>query len=183
MGATVGKAHGQEYAMKGGVGTFAVELQGEEPGQGPWVGAIAVANCLGDVVDPGSGEIIAGAYDRTRRAFMGPGNVAAFPTNTTLAVVATDALLDREGACKVAQMAQDGIARAVRPAHTMYDGDVVFVLSTGTRLVSKDRAAHLTAVGAAAAEMVAAAILRAVEAATTLGGCPGAQEVSVRAGS
>jgi len=194
-GATVGKMLGPEYAVKGGLGTYAVELPG--PGQaeagdrahgdgGPvLVGALAVVNALGDVVDPWSGRVVAGAYDRGAGRFVGPGarlTGAAAPgqsqagvcMNTTIAVVATNAILDKEGANKVAQMAQDGLARAVIPAHTMYDGDTVFCLCTAEKPLSGDRAADITAIGSLAAEALAAAVVRAVEAADTAGGCPAA---------
>ncbi len=215
LGATVGKMHGPDHAMKGGVGTWAAAIpasadgwreggSGRLPGGGAvLVGAIVVVNSLGDVVDPGSGMTIAGAFDRESRTFMraracpggpgpepgpGPGSVNAAsaplgPTqgarpmgNTTLAVVATNARLDKEGANKVAQMAHDGLARAIHPVHTMYDGDVVFALSTGDGVLTGDRAADITAIGAAAADVVAAAIVRAVKAARAVAGIPSARE-------
>jgi len=131
--------------MKGGLGTCVAELQMEPAGKAEpvLVGALVVVNSLGDVVDPWSGQIVAGAYDRSRKAFIGPGagqngmdagRVAGEAgMNTTVAVVATDASLDKEGANKVAQMAQNGLARAIIPAHTMYDGDTVFCLSTAEK--------------------------------------------------
>lgn len=105
------------------------------------------------------------------RAFRG------FGANTTLAVVATNAGLDKEGANKVAQMAHDGLARVIRPVHTMYDGDVVFALSTGDRPFTGNRAADITALGAAAADAVAVAVVRAVKAATAAGGVPAARDI------
>ena len=197
-GATVGKMLGPECAMKGGLGTYAVELPGlvqAEAGDrahgdgGPvLVGALAVVNALGDVVDPWSGRVVAGAYDRSAGQFVGPGarRTGATATgqgqtgacmNTTIAVVATNAILDKEGANKVAQMAQDGLARAVVPAHTMYDGDTVFCLSTAERPLSGDKAADITAIGSLAAEVLAAAVVRAVEAANTAGGCLAACDI------
>lgn len=198
-GATVGKMLGSEYAMKGGLGTYAVELAGlghAEAGDhahgdgGPvLVGALAVVNALGDVVDPWSGRVMAGAYDRGAGRFVGPGASRAWEiptgppqaracTNTTIAVVATNAILDKEGANKVAQMAQDGLARAVVPAHTMYDGDTVFCLSTAEKPLSGDKAADITAIGSLAAEVLAAAVVRAVEAACAAGGCPAARDIA-----
>lgn len=97
--------------------------------------------------------------------------------NTTVAVVATDAMLDKEGANKVAQMAQDGLARAIIPAHTMYDGDTVFCLSTGEKRLSGDRAADITAIGSLAAETLAAAVVRAVRAASSAGGYSAVRDI------
>lgn len=197
-GATVGKMLGPGYAMKGGLGTYAVELPGlgqSEAGvaadgdTGPvLVGALAVVNALGDVIDPWAGRVVAGAYDRRGGRFIGPGTCRTGATatgqgqagvcmNTTIAVVATNAILDKEGANKVAQMAQDGLARAIIPAHTMYDGDTVFCLSTAEKPLSGDRAADITAVGSMAAEALAAAVVRAAEAACATGGCPAARDI------
>lgn len=97
--------------------------------------------------------------------------------NTTIAVVTTDAVLDKEGANKVAQMAQDGLARAIIPAHTMYDGDTVFCLSTAEKPLSGDRAADITAIGSLAAQALAAAVVRAVRAASSVPGCPAASDI------
>lgn len=199
-GATVGKMMGPEYAMKGGLGTYVVELPGMgqlEAGAGAdgdgdggqvLVGALAVVNALGDVVDPWSAQVVAGAFDRGAGRFVGPGACRAGATaamqaqagacmNTTIAVVATNAILDKEGANKVAQMAQDGLARAIIPAHTMYDGDTVFCLCTAEKPLSGDRAADITAIGSLAAEALAAAVVRAVEAACAAGGCPAARDI------
>ncbi len=156
IGATVGKLLGQEKAMWGGLG-MASESVGDVT-----VGALAVVNALGSVVDPSSGRVVAGprGEDGTPldSAEILRGQVTfPFPTNTTLAVVATDAALTREQATKVAQMAQDGLARAIRPAHTMLDGDIVFALSVG------DKQLDVTALGAVAADVVAEAIVRAVQ--------------------
>ena len=197
-GATVGKMLGPEYAMKGGLGTYAVELPGsgqpeagvaaDEDGGPVLVGALAVVNALGDVIDPWAGRVAAGAYDRRDGRFIGPGACRTGATatgqgragvcmNTTIAVVATNAILDKEGANKVAQMAQDGLARAIIPAHTMYDGDTVFCLCTAEKPLSGDRAADITAIGSLAAEALAAAVVRAVEAACAAGGCPAARDI------
>jgi len=160
-GATVGKILGMSQAMKGGVGTCSQRLEDVV------VGALVVVNALGDVVDPFTGQILAGAQNPKGPGFL---NTSQFirqqafapplsTQNTTLAVVATNAQLTKEQANFVAKMAQDGIARAVRPAHTLYDGDIVFVLSTG------DRRCHPTVIGDVAAELVAQAIVLAVKAA------------------
>lgn len=167
-GATVGNLLGPLSAMKGGLGSASVRLGG-----GVTVGALAVANCLGDVVDPDTGEIVAGARSPdgtwldTAARFIEMGANLRFG-NTTLAVVATDAQLTQAQCTAVANMAQTGLARVVRPAHTLLDGDTIFALSTG------DKQADVSVVGTAAAEAVCRAILHAVGAARTLHGIPAA---------
>ena len=181
-GASVGKILGMVGAMKSGLGTASVEIGG-----GVIVGAIVAVNAFGDVVDPASGRILAGA----RPAKIGPlklGGEGPFANtmevmkslagrtifslassgNTAIAVVATNARFDKSQATKVAQMAQDGLARTVRPAHTMLDGDTVFALATG------QKRADVSIVGAYAAEVLAQAIVRAVRAAKPAGGLPAA---------
>jgi L-aminopeptidase/D-esterase-like protein len=162
-GATVGKILGHQYASAGGIGTASARVRG-----GATVGALVVVNAFGDVVDPGSGRILAGARnpaaagwrDTSRELTMadpsstGPGPFSGIQ-NTTLAVIATDASLTKAQAKRVASMAHDGMARAIRPVHTMFDGDTVFALSTGT--VKAD----ITTIGAAAADLLAQAIVRA----------------------
>ncbi|HEV8483710.1 MAG TPA: P1 family peptidase [Blastocatellia bacterium] len=158
-GATVGKILGQARASRGGVGTAALKLS-----SGVTVGVLVVVNAFGDIVDPESGRILAGArtlsgvgWLNTSRALEGAaqGISRTSPVeNTTLAVVATDASLTKAQARRVAVMAHDGMARAVRPVHTIFDGDTVFALSTG-RVV-----ADLTAIGPVAADLVARAIVR-----------------------
>jgi L-aminopeptidase/D-esterase-like protein len=159
-GATVGKILGMPHATKSGVGSACIEIV-----EGLFVGALAVVNALGDVIDPRSGAIIAGT--RSEDGFVDTlqimrqfhAEAAASASNTVIGVVATNAKLSKEEINKVAQMAQDGLARAVRPAHTMYDGDTIFALSTG------DVKADVNLIGAFAAEVFAAAIVRAVKAA------------------
>ena len=176
-GATVGKLFGLEWAMKGGLGTASVELGG-----GAIVAALVAVNAFGDVVDPSSGRILAGArqpgggFVNTALALQemafketvpGASEVpGTFPTNTTISVVATDARLTKAQATKLAQMAHDGLARAVRPAHTLFDGDTIFALSLG------EKEAPLNALGAAAAMAVEEAILRGIRAAEGVGGIP-----------
>lgn len=189
-GATVGKLFGLTHATKGGLGTMTIELAG-----GVRVSALVVVNAFGDVRDPQTGRIIAGARrapDAAEFADMaalmkagvsksGFGRPApplagqAPVPSTTLAVVATDARLDRAEVTKLAAMAQNGLARALSPVHTMFDGDVVFGLSLGTK------SADLNTLGTVAAEAVAAAIVRAVRAATSLGGVPALRDLSARA--
>ena len=174
-GATVGKTMGREHATKGGLGTASVNLDGLV------VGALAVVNALGDVVDPDTGRVLAGPRDDEGRCFLrsvdvlaGPreAQVASAPTNTTLAVVATNASLTKEQANKLAQVGHDGLALAVRPCHTMADGDVVFALATG----ESDEPVNMNRLCSAATRAVARAIVRAVETATGVGGVPSARE-------
>lgn len=167
-GATVGKLAGPQFATKGGLGSACLALDDEL-----WVGALVVVNALGNVVNPDTGGVLAGARAPEGgwlgSAAQSPGVVGEMPRigNTTLAVVATNAALDQAQCTAVAGMAHNGIARAVRPSHTLLDGDTVFVLSVG------DPEVDVTIVGAAAAEAVAQAIVRAVLAAETLHGIPG----------
>jgi L-aminopeptidase/D-esterase-like protein len=170
-GATVGKALGMKNAMKGGIGTFTVELPG-----GVMVSALVAVNAFGDILDPSTGRILAGARKSPdSREFI---NSTAWlkahgPTgglrreNTTLAVVATNARLDKLQAARVAQLCHHGFVRAVSPVHTSMDGDLSIALSCGGLQASVD------ALGAAAAEAVASAIVRAVRAARSMGGVPG----------
>jgi L-aminopeptidase/D-esterase-like protein len=159
-GATVGKILGMQNAAKSGVGSACVEIT-----DGLLVGAIAVVNALGDVIDPHTGEIIAGARSeegfadtlKVMQKFQASSSASA--NNTVIGVVATNAKLSKGEANKVAQMAQDGLARAVRPAHTMDDGDTIFALSTG------ERSADVSLIGAFAAEVLAEAIVRGAQAA------------------
>jgi L-aminopeptidase/D-esterase-like protein len=167
-GATVGKLFGMARAMKGGVGTFTLKAGNAT------VSALAAVNALGDIRDPATGKIIAGARQSAEsheftdtQAAMVKGAVGGFSrSNTTLVVVATDAKLSKTGATKLAQLAGLGIARAIYPVNTMSDGDLVFALSTG------EVGANIDTLGAAASEAVTQAILRAVRTATSLGGVP-----------
>ncbi len=149
-GATVGKAPGL-HAADGGIGSACAKLP-----DGASVGALVVVNSAGNVVDPATGEIVAGArneksghmVDVTPAWLQGPGDKRS-GTNTTIGVIAADAALSPVEADTVAAMAHDGIARAIRPSHTLYDGDTLFALSTGKRH------ADVNAVGIVAAELVA----------------------------
>jgi L-aminopeptidase/D-esterase-like protein len=176
-GATVGKLFGSSRAMKGGVGTSSIKLDGLT------VGALAVVNAVGDVFDPSTGKQVAGARTPDGKRLLNsmsaivrgeplPGMLSG--TSTTLAVVATDAVLTKAQATKVAQMAHDGLARSINPAHTALDGDTIFALSTGR----SSKPANLTLVGALAAEAVAQAILRAVRAAKGIPGFPGSNDLA-----
>ncbi|HEV2582034.1 MAG TPA: P1 family peptidase, partial [Ktedonobacteraceae bacterium] len=166
-GATVGKMAGPDSMMKGGLGSASLLLP-----DGTLVGAIVAVNALGDVIDPQTQQVVAGA-----RNPGGSGFLASSPFgNTTIAVVATSAALTKEQVNKVAQMAHNGLAQAIRPAHTMFDGDTVFALALGsssqTLQNSQLAAAFVSAIGAAAAITLARAIVKAVRHATTLHGIP-----------
>lgn len=181
MGCTVGKILGMSQAMKSGLGCATMEI-----GDGLLVGAIAAVNAFGDIIDPYQQRIIAGArapqlaplpygeegyFADTLRVMQSlAGKAPAMPPrqNTVIGVVVTNAQLNKEQANKVAQMAQDGLARTVKPAHTMWDGDTIFALATGPLQ------ADVNTIGAFAAEMVAQAILRAVHSARGLAGLPAA---------
>lgn len=160
-GATVGHLLGPDGAMRGGIGTAALRLPGDVV-----VGALAAVNAFGDIRDEATGAILAGArtpsgeFLDTARAFLEREGEIGFgrfmSTNTTLVVVATNAGLTKAEATRLAHLAQDGFARVISPAHTMVDGDIVFALSTGNAV------GDLPTLGAAAAEVVARAITRAV---------------------
>jgi L-aminopeptidase/D-esterase-like protein len=166
-GATVGKMAGPLLCMKGGLGSASMEL-----GDGTIVGAIVVVNALGDIVDPQTQNIIAGARNPTG------GFIAANPFgNTTIAIVATSAALTKEQINKVAQMAHNGLALAIRPAHTMFDGDTVFALSLKREQETAPEsanAAQVSMIGAAAATTLARAIVKAIRSANDLHGIPAA---------
>lgn len=168
-GATVGKLMGPASAMKGGVGTWAVSFP-----SGVVVGALAVVNAFGDILDDRTGTILAGARDRhtgrflnMTQALLSGRHAPGFATNTTLGVIATNVGLTKEQANKLAQLGHDGLARVVSPVHTMLDGDTIFALSIGAAK------ADFVALGAAAVEAVAEAVKRAVRLAKGVGGIPG----------
>lgn len=167
-GATVGKLLGPRYAMKGGLGTASQKI-----GKGIVVAAIVAVNALGDIVDPETGQILAGARKPVTGGFLNSmeamkGNLAQTilaPANTTIGVVATNARMNKEEANKLAQLACNGYAHVIRPT-TMFDGDAVFALSTG------QKRGDLSAIGAAGAEVMAQAIVCAVKEAESLHGIP-----------
>lgn len=198
-GATVGKIYGMGQAMKAGLGTASIDLGG-----GLIVGVIVAVNAFGDVIEPSTGQIIAGALKldvgATIAGALGLGERKSEPrvqsevphfadtlvalkslvgktimrfasqpsNNTVIGVIAVNADLNKEEVNKVAQMAHDGLARTVRPAHTMVDGDTLFALATG------GHKADVNTIGAYAAEAMARAIVRAVLAAQPVGGLPAA---------
>lgn len=173
-GATVGKMFGAEFAMKGGLGTASVGA-GKT---GLIVAALVAVNALGDVRDPKTGAIVAGARAADGKGFRdsmaqirdGYGVLSRESSrmNTTLGIVATNARLTKDQATKVAQMAHDGFARAINPTHTPADGDTIFALATGTLRSRADAGA----VGALAADRIAEAIVRAVMQAESIPGYP-----------
>jgi L-aminopeptidase/D-esterase-like protein len=175
-GATIGKP-GVGKPMKGGIGTSSIKLAG-----GITVGAVVVVNCVGNVFDPKSGRIIAGARTEDGRSFLDiiecyrsssevfrPGPLE----NTTIGVVATNAVLTKTQMTKVAQMAHDGLARAINPVHTAFDGDTIFAMATGTLQAYAD----VGVIGALAAEAVSEAILRGVMRAEGVPGYPGHRDI------
>jgi L-aminopeptidase/D-esterase-like protein len=180
-GATVGKLLGSSRAMRGGLGTASIRLE-----DGLIVAALVVVNAVGDVVDPTTGRIIAGArsedgnsIEGSMRAMMAGKLAPRAPSageNTTIGIVATNAALTKAQATKVAQMAHDGLARAIAPAHTPWDGDTIFALSLGRFAPG----AGVLAVGALAAEAVARAIVRGVRAARSIEGYPAAVDLPSR---
>jgi L-aminopeptidase/D-esterase-like protein len=175
-GATVGKSGGGAGPMKGGLGTSSIAVPA---GSGRLVvGAIVAVNAVGDVVDPNTGAVIAGVRaegggfaDARKLLRSGEAPPPKVGQNTTIGVVATNATLTKAQATKVAQMAQDGLARAIYPAHTMADGDVVFALATG-EIDNGD----VSRIGALAAAAMADAIVRAVKAAASIPGYPAARD-------
>jgi L-aminopeptidase/D-esterase-like protein len=177
LGATVGKALGPERAMKGGLGTAS-----ERADNGLIAGALAAVNAAGEIVDPESGRIIAGArrddgtieptLDGLREGRIWQPEVAE--QNTVLIVVATNAALTKEQANRLATVCHDGLARAVRPAHTPSDGDVVFALATGDQPLE---GADYRVLEAIATRAVERAIVRGVTTAETLNGYPSARDL------
>ena len=176
-GATVGKFFGSRSAMKSGLGTASLRV-GET---GIVVGAIAAVNAAGDVLDAHSKKVLAGARTedgsrfRDSAACIAQGALLTRPqehpghgANTTIAVVATNAVLTKAECTKVAQMAHDGLARSINPVHTAADGDTIFAAATGALRTRAD----VTTIGVAAAETVARAVRRAVLAASSIPGYP-----------
>lgn len=175
-GATVGKVFGMERAMKGGLGSYCVKV-GEL-----LVGAVVAVNCLGDVIDPASGKIIAGAMQVEPFSFLdgeagmisrlsGPRD--RFAGNTTIGVVITNANLTKAQATKVSSMAQDGYARTIRPAHTLVDGDTIFTVGVGGVEVDT------SVIGSLAAKVMEQAVLVAIREATGLAGFKSFQQVEL----
>jgi len=190
-GATVGKTGGPGRSMKAGIGSAAIALP-----NGLVVAALVAVNAVGDIIDPATGRVVAGVRNADGKGFADArvlvrsgalgrrdpdldrkkAGVDAAPSpgeNTTIGVVATNAVLTKVEATKVAQMAHDGYARAISPVHTSGDGDTIFALATGT-LAGEGNA---SLVGALAAEVMADAIVRAATQATGLPGIPAARDL------
>jgi L-aminopeptidase/D-esterase-like protein len=175
-GATVGKFGGYGRSMKAGIGSAAIALP-----DGLVVGAIVAVNASGDIVDPDTGRVLAGARDDKGtlldlRKMLRSGQPPArrqIGENTTIGVVATNARLTKADAHRMAIMADDGYARAIYPSHTAMDGDAIFSLATGRW----DGQAAVSTVGALAADVVAQAIVRAATQATGIAGLPAARDL------
>lgn len=168
-GATVGKLYGKDFCMKSGIGSYAVQI-GELK-----VGAVVAVNALGDIYDWKTGEKAAGLLAQDKKSFLALDQEMyrsyevvenRFTGNTTIGAIITNAKFDKSRLCKIAGMAHDGYARAIRPVHSSADGDSIYALSTGTI------AADLDMVGTLAAEVMAEAILRGVKSAEAAYGLP-----------
>jgi L-aminopeptidase/D-esterase-like protein len=167
-GATLGKLNGPDCAMKGGIGSASLCVHGVT------VAALVVCNALGDVVDPQTGKLLAGArvsadsrdlLDIVKAQLNGHSiSKPQAGSNTTIGVVATDAVLTKPQAHRLAQVAHDGLARSIRPVHTPMDGDTLFALGTGT----SGKAADMMLLSTLAAEVTAMAVVNAVLAAKDL---------------
>ena len=177
-GALVGKVFGLARAMRGGIGSASVTLDGIT------VGALIACNALGDVIDPDTGQVIAGARTADGRSLLNirqailagdsPRPLLA-GTNTTIGVIATDAILTKAQAHRLAQVAHDGLARSIRPAHTTLDGDTLFALATGTETGPVDLML-LTVMAAEATALATVDAIRHAQGIQTISGyCPGAQ--------
>ena len=177
-GASVGKLYGIERAMKGGIGCASLRAGGVT------VAALIAVNAIGDVIDPASGRPVAGARSADGRTLHGtmramiagevPPRLQVLGGATTIGVIATDALLTKAQAGKLAQMAHDGLARSINPVHTQADGDTLFALATGASGPAPD----LTLLGALAAEVTARAVLRGVQQATGLPDLPALRDLA-----
>jgi len=166
-GATVGKILGTGRAMKSGLGCYALEVEGLK------VGALVAVNCLGDVVDPLAGKKLAGPLNEDMETLADTEEIminsysdkkSLFSGNTTIGVIATNAAFTKAQATKLSSMAQNGYARTMRPAHSMYDGDTIFAMSTG------NIEADLSVVGLLAARVMERAVIAAVKNAESLCG-------------
>jgi L-aminopeptidase/D-esterase-like protein len=181
-GATVGKMGGRGKSMKGGLGSASIRLP-----DGLVVAAIVATNSVGDIIDPATGQVVAGARGEDGKSFIDVRTLLRAGTltraqaprageNTTIGLVATNAVLTKVQAQKIAQMAHDGFARAISPVHTTGDGDTIFSLATGA-LAGDVNDGRLTQIGALAAEAMADAILRSVKQATSAGGVPALRDL------
>jgi L-aminopeptidase/D-esterase-like protein len=165
-GATIGKMFGGKYSMKSGLGTASVKV-GDIV-----VGAIVAVNAVGDVINPMTGKVVAGARSEDGKGYRnamsqmmnGYRVTIQGGANTTIGCIATNAKFTKTQMCKIAQMAHDGYARAINPVHTMGDGDTIFSMSTGLSNTQADE----SAIGAIAATVMSRAIVRAAMMATSI---------------
>jgi len=174
-GATLGKLGGMERAMKGGVGSAAIVMP-----DGVIIAALVVVNPVGDVIDPATGKIVAGVRAEGRTGFADARVMmrSGAPRvnrgdNSTIGVIATNATLTKAQASYLAQMTDDGYARAIWPIHTMVDGDTVFAIATG----GKPGAPDMMTIGALAADVMATAVVRAATQATGLPSLPAVRDL------
>ncbi|MDA0263121.1 MAG: P1 family peptidase [Chloroflexi bacterium] len=177
-GATVAKLGGAARAVKGGIGSAAITLS-----TGQTVAAAVAVNAVGGVWDYTTGQLLAGPRrsdggfdDPVALLLEGASNAPEGPVNTTIGLVATDAAISKEDANHLARVSHDGLALAIRPCHTVRDGDTMFAMATGHNRSGLD----ITALGAAAVEATAQAVLRAVRQTTGLGGIPSLSELAAR---
>lgn len=158
-GATIGKILGKDSAMKGGLGAYAIQVGDLK------VGAIVAVNCLGDIYDSKSGKIIGGALRADKKGFLNTESIMLknyadksnlFNGNTTIGAIITNAALTKSEANKISSMAHNGYGRCIRPSHTMFDGDTIFTMATGSIK------ADVNVVGLLAANVMEKAVLRGV---------------------
>lgn len=175
MGATVGKCLGPSYSMKGGIGSYAVQIGDLK------IGAIIAVNSFGDIIDPRTNEILAGVFDREKGIFLNTEKqllnqlekaTNRFSSNTTIGTIVTNAKATKAEMNKIASIAHDGMARTMRPSHTLVDGDTLFAMTSNQVKVD------LNSVGMLAVEVVEQAIIRAVKQATSLFGQPSYQDTN-----
>ncbi len=175
-GATVGKLFGIKRAMKGGIGTASMRSK-----NGATVGVLVVVNAFGDVIDPHSGRILAGARvsekskglaDSSKRMKEGTIKREFGSRNTTLAIIATDVQLRRRDLKTVGRLAHNGLAKTISPLHTTFDGDIIFVLSLGRK------EGDVNTVGIVAEEALIHAIMHCVQKADGLGAIPAFKDIS-----
>ncbi|HEX4203452.1 MAG TPA: P1 family peptidase [Ktedonobacteraceae bacterium] len=170
-GATIGKLFDPTHSTKGGLGSASMKLA-----DGTLVGALVVVNAVGDIFDQETGQLVAGEHHSREKEPQ----VSNPFGNSTIAVVATNASLSKEWTNKVAHMAHDGLAQAIRPVHTLFDGDTIFTLALGSEAQAYPdpalTAVQVSTIGAAAASILARAVVKAVRSATALHGVPAVQQ-------
>jgi L-aminopeptidase/D-esterase-like protein len=175
-GATVGKLFGVKRGMKGGIGTASMKSK-----YGATVGALVVVNAFGDVIDPYSGKILAGARASEKSKRLADSSKCIMEgtirrrfgfLNTTLAVIATDVQLCREDLKKMIRLAHNGLVKTISPLHTTFDGDIIFALSLG------EKEADVNTVGILAEVALIHAVTRSVQRADGLGAIPAFKDIS-----